>query len=292
MPSKHAKGVASLTVLTAIWGTTFPAIKVVVGSIGFLYYVAIRFALASAILAPFAFKKLKELRSFAPEGLLIGSLYFGGITLQGWGMEYTRASNAAFVTGLSVVFVYVLEVAFGRAKPSLRFIGALLLAVLGLYALSFSGGVYELMLGDLIVLAGSLFWALQIISVDRVAKGDLYSLLFLGCLVNAVGASLLSFAFSTLNVGNLRGTLIPLAYLATVCTVGANALQLYGQRWVSSVEAAMLYLLEPVFATAFSYILLGEQLSPAQALGALAVLASMALSMVRVPSHATPGREK
>lgn len=292
MPSKHAKGIASLTALTAIWGTTFPAIKVVVGSIGFLYYVAIRFTLASAILAPFAFKKLKELRDFAPEGLLIGSLYFGGITLQGWGMEYTRASNAAFVTGLSVVFVYVLEVAFGRAKPSLCFIGALLLAVLGLHALSFSEGVYELMLGDLIVLAGSLFWALQIISVDRVAKGDLYSLLFLECLVNAVGASLLSFAFSTLNVGNLKDTIIPLAYLATVCTLGANALQLYGQRWVGSVEAAMLYLLEPVFATAFSYILLGEQLSPAQALGALAVLASMALSVVRVPSRVTPGTEK
>lgn len=281
VPSRRAKGVVSLVALTAIWGTTFPAIKVAVEGVGFLYYVAFRFTLASAILATFALKRLENLRKFIREGVLIGSLYLGGITLQGWGMEYTRASNAAFVTGLSVVFVYVLETVLGKVKLSLRLTEALLLAVFGLYMLSFSEGVYELMLGDLIVLVGSLFWALQIISVDRVAKGDLYSLLFLECLVNALGASLLAFTLSSLSIEKLRNTLIPLAYLATVCTIGANALQLYGQRWVNSIDAAMVYLLEPVFAAAFSYVFLGEQLSPMQLLGASAILTSMAVSMAR-----------
>ncbi|MEM1508574.1 MAG: DMT family transporter [Thermofilaceae archaeon] len=281
MPSRRAKGMASLVALTAIWGTTFPAIKVAVEGVGFLYYVAFRFTLASAILAPLALKKFENLRKFIREGMLIGSLYFGGITLQGWGMEYTRASNAAFVTGLSVVFVYALETVLGKVKLSLRLTEALLLAVFGLYMLSFSEGIYELMLGDLIVLAGSLFWALQIISVDRVAKGDLYSLLFLECLVNALYASLLAFTLSALSVEKFSNTLIPLAYLATVCTIGANALQLYGQRWVNSIDAAMVYLLEPVFASVFSYIFLGEQLSPMQLLGASAILTSMAVSMTR-----------
>jgi drug/metabolite transporter (DMT)-like permease len=254
---------------------------VVVGEIGFAYYVALRFGLATLILLPPALARREQLRGNLRWGALLGALYFGGITLQGWGMEYTTASNAAFVTGLSVVIVFALEVALGREKPSARLAGAIALALTGLYLMSFSGGAYRAMLGDLIVLAGSFFWALQIIAVDRAARGDLYSLLFLESLFTALGASLVLPATRSPTIAEVAAALPPLAYLATVCTIGANALQLYGQRHVPSVEAALIYLLEPVFAAAFSHIALGEEMGLAQAVGAALILASMAVSSLR-----------
>ncbi|MEM4925321.1 MAG: DMT family transporter [Thermofilaceae archaeon] len=281
MPSQRTVGLLALVTLTVIWGTTFPAIKIVVGRVGFLYYVTLRFALASLPLAPVALARRSLLSAYLLPGLQLGVLYFLGITLQGWGMEYTRASNAAFVTGLSVVFVYAFEAFLGKAKPSRRLASAVALALLGLYLMSFSGGAFEVMLGDAIVLAGSVCWALQIMAVDRVARGDLFSLLFLECSFTALAAALIA-PLSGLPSGSALGAALPpLAYLATVCTVGANALQLYGQRWVGSVEAAFIYLLEPVFAAVFSYFALGETLTPLQVLGAGAIVSAMALSTMR-----------
>lgn len=281
MPSRRAAGLLALVALTVVWGTTFPSIKIVVGTIGFLYYVALRFTLATFLLAPFAFARRSLLATHLLPGLQLGALYFLGITLQGWGMEYTRASNAAFVTGLSVVFVYVLEAFLGRAKPSGLLASAVGLALLGLYLMSFSGESFEVMLGDAIVLAGAVCWALQIMAVDRVARGDLVSLLFLECFFTALFASTIALLLGFPSLAALAIAAPPLAYLATVCTVGANALQLYGQRWVGSVEAAFIYLLEPVFAAIFSYLTLGEAFTPLQALGAAAIVSAMALSTLK-----------
>ena len=277
----RAKGLAALIALTAVWGTTFPTIKVVVSRVGFAYYVALRFGLATLILLPLALTRKEQLRRNMRWGALLGALYFGGITLQGWGMEYTTASNAAFVTGLSVVIVFALEVALGREKPSARLVSAIALALAGLYMMSFSGSAYKAMLGDLIVLAGSFFWALQIIAVDRAASGDLYSLLFLESFFTALGASLVAPATRSLTATEVVAVLPPLVYLATVCTIGANALQLYGQRYVRSVVAALIYLLEPVFAAAFSCAALGEAVRADQAAGAALILASMTVSSLR-----------
>ncbi|RLF00330.1 MAG: hypothetical protein DRJ57_01075 [Thermoprotei archaeon] len=277
----RAVGVASLVALTLVWGTTFPAIKAVVSSIGFAYYVALRFGLATLLLMPVAARRAHELRRYLRPGAALGLLYFSGITLQGLGMEFTTASNAAFVTGLSVVMVYVIEVLLGAEKPSLELTGAVALATLGMYLLSLSGFPLQLAVGDLIVLVGALFWALQIIAVDRLSSGSLTTLLLMECGITAAAASTLSPLTGPLPLAELRAALPHLLYLALVCTPIANALQLYGQRWVRSVDAALIYLLEPVFAALFSFIFLGEMMTPRQAVGALLILTAMAVSSLR-----------
>ena len=174
--------------------------------------------------------------------------------------------------------VYVFEVLVGGASPSFWLTIAVVLATAGLYLLSFSGGPVELMVGDAIVLVGAVFWALQIMAVSRFAKGDLLSLLFLqGAVTTAAAVAVAPFT-GLLHLEGFATVLPSLAYLATVCTLLANALQLYGQRWVSSVEAAVIYLLEPVFAALFSYFLLGENFSLIQVAGAALILAAMAAS--------------
>lgn len=200
--------------------------------------------------------------------------------MQGLGMEWTTASNAAFVTGLSVVFVYLIEVATGSEKPSPRLIAAVALSVAGLYLLAFRDAAV-LNLGDAVVLAGAVFWALQIIAVTRYSGLSLLHLLLLECAFTAVGAVFLLPLVSPPSTDALASVVPQLLYLSTLCTLLANALQLYGQRRVSSTQAAIIYLLEPVFAALFSHVLLGEYLAPKQAVGAAMIVAAMAASTVK-----------
>ncbi len=287
-PSAHQEyrgrltGVLVLLTLTFIWGTSFPFIKIVVEKIGFIYYVAIRFSLASLLLLPLiAAKGCREalLRNFRG-GVVLGLLYFCGITLQGWGMEYTSASNAAFITGLSTVLVYAIEVAMGGERFSIKLTLAVALSTVGLYLLSATENL-PIGLGDLIVLGGAVFWALQIIAVGKYTREmDLLFLLFYENIFTALGGILATpfTGFSSLN--SLVETMLPLLYLAIFCTILANALQLYGQKLTSNTEAAIVYLMEPVFATLLSFILLGEALSPRQIIGAGAIICAMALSSI------------
>ncbi|MCI4438608.1 DMT family transporter [archaeon] len=278
---KKFVGQLSLIFLTFLWGTTFSFIKVVVNEIGFAYYVALRYGLATFLLFFVAlFNKKENIGEQLKPGFILGILYFFGISLQGLGMEYTSASSAAFITGLSVVIVYVIEVISGREKPSAKLAIAIALSVLGLYFLSFSGFTVP-NLGDLIVLAGAFFWALQIIATGKYSRNsNLFYLLMFESFFTAISATLFFPFVKMPSVNSILGVLLPLAYLSFFCTIIANALQLYGQRLVSNTEAAIIYLLEPVIAALFSHITIGEQLGINQIVGAVAIILAMAISSI------------
>jgi drug/metabolite transporter (DMT)-like permease len=72
-----------------------------------------------------------------------------------------------------------------------------------------------------------------------------------------------------------------LVYLGLVVTIGPLWGQAAGQRWVTAHEAALLYTLEPVFATLFSIVLLGEGLNLNGAIGAACILMATVVSQVK-----------
>jgi len=282
----RAVGYAALLTLTFLWGTTFPFIKIVVSSIGFSYYVLLRFSIASLLLLPIAYFRLKiNFKETLWPGFVLGMLFLGGIELQGLGMEYTTASNAAFITGLSVVLVYVFEVALGRERFTARLTLAVLLSVIGVYLLSTANSLY-FRIGDLIVFIGAVFWAFQIIAVGIYArKYDLASLVFYEILFTSIGALPIALFFPAPTFEKLMFTLPSLLYLAVACTIVTNSLQLYGQKYVSSTQAAIIYLLEPVFAAILSYLILGEVFTLKQTAGSVLILLAMALSTIKTKGN-------
>lgn len=273
------KGQLSLVLLTFLWGTTFSFIKEVVNKVGFVYYVALRYGLVTFLLAFIALfnRKEKATEQLKP-GLVLGILYFFGISLQGLGMEYTNASNAAFITGLSVVMVYAIEVFLGKEKPSTKLAIATVLSVVGIYFLSFNG-LTSVNVGDVIVLIGAFFWAFQIVAMGKFSRNsDLFYLLLFESFFTAISAFLLLPLVKVPPISNIVDVLLPLVYLSILCTAIANALQIYGQRFVSSTEAAIIYLLEPVVATLFAHLTMGEQLETNQIIGAISIMIAMAVA--------------
>ncbi|MBO3770029.1 MAG: DMT family transporter [Candidatus Brockarchaeota archaeon] len=273
-------GYLLLVLVSILWGTSFPLIKMVTASIDANEYVAFRFILTVFILSPYfvyvLLKKRNEFFKVAKPGVILGLMYFGGIFFQGLGTKYTTASNSGFITSLYIPIVYVIDVLNHRLNYSHRFTLALFLSMLGIYLIS--GGYYELRIGDLIVLISAFFWAFQILAIDKFSKEGFFSLdlVFFQYAVTALLGSVS--ASSSLNLLKMSEVFFPLLYLAVVCSILVGVLQIIGQRYTTASQASLIYVLEPVFAALFSFVLLGERLNVPELAGAFLILCSVLIS--------------
>ncbi len=271
-------GVSALLLTTVLWGSSFPVIKLVMSEISGYTYTWIRSSLALLILFPYVLHVCstgKVGKETVKGGLLAGIAYALGLWLQGWGTSYTTASNSAFITGLNVVFVHT-YVAFVLRDYSWKLALSLLLSVAGLYMLTVPSTGFNI--GDFLVLLGAIMWAAQIIIIDKYSNSNPFAFTFFEMMPALVFAipSLLSENVLAINL-NIIGLLL---YLAFFCSVLAFSLQVYGQRFVNPAVAAIIFLLEPVFAAFFAYALLAETFNAEQALGATLILVAMFISTI------------
>jgi len=269
--------IAALAATTVLWGTSFPAIKVVASGIDSFTYTWGRGSLAAAVLGPYiAYLALKGVlrREWVLGGLAAGSVYSLGIFFQGWGTSMTTASNSAFITGMNVVFVHAYQALRMRSySPYLA--ASLALAVPGLWALTAPGTGFGL--GDALVLVSAVFWAAQVIIVDRFSGSDPFVLAYFMILPST------AFAIPSALAGSLTRAPDPavtasLTYLAIACTVAAFSLQAFGQRGVGPAATATIFLGEPLIGAVSSYLVLGETHGALWFLGAGLVMSSIVLA--------------
>ena len=123
----------ALLLTTFIWGATFPATKAVLEQIPPLSFLFLRFfigTLCSLAMLALMRKALRwDRRTLTRSAIATGWLFLGYV-LQTVGLQYTSASNSAFVTALYVVFVPLL---LGRFQPRIWLSAAL--ALVGLWCL-------------------------------------------------------------------------------------------------------------------------------------------------------------
>jgi drug/metabolite transporter (DMT)-like permease len=270
------KGLVALILTSVLWGTSFPVIKTVMYYVNEYTYTWVRSLIAILGLTPYLLYTYYRGRfsvSTAKGGLLAGIAYALGLWLQGWGTKYTTASNSAFITGLSVIYVHIYSATVMR-RYSIKLFLALILSISGLYLLTTPTTGFNL--GDLLVLAGSFMWALQIILVDRYSGGDplIFTLFEMTPALTFLIPDVVFYSTISVSVN----VLLMITYLAFVCSNAAFALQVFGQRYVSPAVTAIVFLLEPVVAATLSYVLLSEVITSIKALGASLILTAMFLS--------------
>ena len=268
-----ALGVATLVGITLVWGTTFAIVKGALSDIPAPLLLALRFILAALLLS-----WVKPQRRALMPGLILGLLAFAGFATQTLGLTLTTASKAAFITGLSVILTPLVSAAWFRNRvPPRAFLAALVALIgLGLMTVTGSSGVNG---GDLWVLGTALAYALYIVYLGEVAPK--HGALVLSSLQLWTMALLALFwAFPTLPA--LREvssqTFLAIVYLGVVATTLVTVLQTYAQRVVPAYLAALIFVLEPVFAALFAYLLLGEALGLLGWLGGALVVLAMVVS--------------
>ncbi|WP_240730905.1 DMT family transporter [Deinococcus sp. S9] len=283
--SSHARGLLLLVLVTAIWGSTFAVVKELGTQLPPPVLIAWRFLIAGVVLWPMlALTRSKEKSRPAPrsrplwrDGLILGAWLIAGYGTQTVALQTTGANRAAFFTALSVVLVPV-WLTFAQRRPlPLALWLALPLAVAGLALLSWEGG--RLVVGDAWALACAVTYAGFIVTLERMAaRHEALRFTF----AQLVAVTLLAWAWAVwaapAQLWPPAAAWGPLLYLGIAATALTTLLQTVGQRAVSAAEASLIYALEPVMATFFSFLLIGERVGLGGALGGLLVIAATLFS--------------
>jgi drug/metabolite transporter (DMT)-like permease len=276
---RELKGRLALILLAASWGGTFPAMKIAVSNLDVLFFLFLRFAVALLV---FVLILILTGRKPYPslKGLGLGVVVFLGFLFQVFGIKYTSAINSAFITSLNTPLIPILGfLIFGR-KPSLRAILGIALGMVGLALLTEAYRIASISIGDLLTFICAFLWALQILLVDRLSKNmDVLKLAY----SESISVLTLSALFSLLTGENWTkpgdNALAAIIYTGVIATAFAFYIQAWAQRVVSPEIAGLILLLEPVFATIFAFLILQEMLNLIEALGAILILLSIAISM-------------
>lgn len=268
-----------LLLVTVVWGLTFPVLKVATGQLSGVEITALRFLIAAACMGPF-------LRGIPAQtwrdGLLLGVLALTSMVAQAYGLQFISANRSAFLTSLNVLMVPLIGLALGAPAGWMVFCAAAL-ACLGVGLMSFD--VQGDFWADAATLAAALAYALYTILMSARAKNHAPAQL---AAAQIACMALLGALWMLADSGAQRLLLLPglvdsevwwgLLYLGAIASAASFFLQALAQSHVSAAQAAIIYAMEPVFAAAFGWWYIAEQMTPLALLGGALVMTAVILS--------------
>ncbi len=276
-PSLTLLPATALLAITAVWGISFVWVRDAVAVYPVFPFLAVRFTLGALVLMPFLGRRLSR----ADRGALLGGFWMGlalfcGYAFQTLGLLFTSASHSGFITGLFVVLTPLFEAIWKRRAPKLAIIAAVLLASMGLFLLSFSGGLEGLNRGDLLSLICAAVYAVHLLVTGHQARRHDTGVLVLAQLLTVAGLAWLA---SLPRLGKIWPIPPAAAWgillTALLATALAYLAQTACQRYVPAVQTALIFTMEPVFAGLFAVWVGGETLGLQGLLGGGLIVAGM-----------------
>jgi drug/metabolite transporter (DMT)-like permease len=277
----------ALASVAFLWGATFVVVKGALDDISTFLFLAIRFSLASLLLAFWLRARLFRRSPVAWRGgALCGVLLFLGYALQTTGLRWTTASNSAFITGLYVVLVPLLASLVYRIRPRMVELAGAALAAAGTALLS--GGLpADWNRGDLLTAGCAVAFAAHILAVERYSRRMDFERL---SLMQIVSVAVLSWAAAAW-IEPARIVWTPrlvwaLAATSVLATALSFVLYTWAQGQTSAARAALIFALEPVFAGVVAWAAAGESWTAVTLAGAALILAAIVLVELKPPAAA------
>lgn len=283
----------------ATWGAGFVAQATAMRDIGPFLFIALRFLVASMVVAPFAWRERAVLGAADRRAVdtptlarfaLIGLVLFAGMATQQVGLLSTSVTNSGFLTGLYVVFTPVLAVVLFRERLSAVVWPACVLALVGIWLLAggrASGNAGDLpanlagsfVPGDLLTVGSAVFWALQVVLIARFAQasGRPLALSFVQFACTALLAAAVALVREPIDWQAIVRALPSVLYAGVFASGFAFTLQAVAQRHTTAAQAAIFLSSEAPFAALFAFVLLGERIGLIGLGGCALILAAMLL---------------
>ncbi len=281
-----------------LWGNTFPTAKIVLTGLPPTVFVATRFVLASMMLLLILRMRgslVLPRRQELPALVIMG---FIGITLNqtiwSFGLTLTTASKAAVLIATAPIFtnlIVIVRRALGRGGSLdgrlgmlawcgilLSFGGVFLVLNNSLTSITLGGGT---LLGDLCFLAAALLWALySVLATPYLASMGALRVSSWSLLFGSIGLVPLA----VFGLGDVSPALVTLPVIASFLFTSIGSAALGNLWWYEGISrlgvarSAVYSYLIPVVAVISSTLLLDEEFTAIQALGALVVLAGVAIT--------------
>lgn len=170
---------------------------------------------------------------------------------------------------------------FMKKKTHLKnWIGALLGAV-GLFFICMTGGKLTFTTGDILLLCGTVFWALHIIAIDNFGP-KVYSLrfsmfqFFTSSIINLICA----FLFESPSIQQIVDAAGPILFLGIMSTGVAYTCQVIGQKYSDPTSASIILSTESVFSAIGGALLLNERMSLSAYFGCVLIFGGILLSQI------------
>ena len=279
-------GVILLLITAVIWGSSFVAQSIGMQSIDAFTFTGIRTVLGMLFLLPFTliinrgfdFSK-KTLR----KGLILGIVFSIAQNFQQFAFYYSTSGKIAFVTSFYMFFVSLFSVIFLKKKIAVLTWLSILMGLVGLFFLCINPeDVTNINLGDILALICAVFYAVQIMLIDKFLEEGTsgVQLSFMEFFVAGVISVIAMFIFEQPNLTDIKTAAPSLLYSGIMSCGIAYTLQIVGQKNASPVVASLLMCLESVFAVITAAIFLHEGMLPREIIGCVVMFSAIILSQV------------
>ena len=288
--TQNRTAIICIAAAATLWGLNVPLTKLALGWLGPSWLTVARFAVAAPVLAVVGRRGLRE--ALGAPMLASGAIGFGAvILLQNIGIEHTSVSHAAVVIGAIPVLVALIAAGLGQAVAQPLTWAGYAVALVGIACVAGAAGGGASTHGDLLVLGSAVLSAGFIVVQPRLLAGRdaaaVTAVQFAGGALVAVPVAILSEGLPHGPAGST--SVLALAALALAGTPLPFWLFAFGQARVSAGLASAFLNLEPVVGAAAAWLALGEPATGGQIIGALAVLAGIAMSTA--PARGAAERE-
>ncbi|WP_019646433.1 DMT family transporter [Novispirillum itersonii] len=281
---------ALLLIAAMIWGSTFVVQKLAVApdtsggeSIGALAFTGVRFLMGALVVLPLALREARAASQSLTRADWLGFLgcgvsLFAGAWLQQVGLGMTTVTNAGFITGLYVPMVPVIALLLFRRTPHWAVWPGAAGCAAGIFLLG-GGHIDAFNTGDAWVLAGAVFWAIQVTFVGIFASrsGRPLALAVSQFVIAGVLGSIAAGLLETPRLELFEKAAFELAWAGFLSVGVAFTLQVIGQRYTHPATAAILLSSEMAFAALAGAVALGETMGLIQAVGGALILGSIIL---------------
>src|SRR4030066_1684792 len=273
--------------MSFIWGLNFTAVKGALEDFSPLAFNAVRFGTSSLVLLsllwvrePNVSVRRKDLARFVVLALIGNTAYqlffINGIAL-------TTATNSALILATTPIFIILFGAALDVEKMTNRIVQGVILSFLGVVMIIFGSGrtlvfTDQSLIGDLLIVANPICWSIYTVLSKPMLKE--YSPLKLTTVTMAIGAvPLVLVALPSLNQQDWAAIStnpwLGLAFSAFLAIGLGYVIWYTGVSRIGSARTSLYDNLVTVFAVAAAWILLGENMTVIQIVGAVLVFVSL-----------------
>ena len=279
------KGIIFLLITAIVWGSSFVAQEIGMKSIDAFTFTGIRTTLGALILLPVVLilnKGFDFRKNTLISGVILGVVFSIAQNFQQFAFYYSTSGKIAFITAFYMFFVPLFSVFLGKKIKLLTWL-SIFMGLVGLFFLCINpADLTSINLGDVLALICAVFYAVQIMLIDRFLEKDIngVQLSFMQFAVAAVISIIAMFIFEHPVIADIKTAAPSLLYSGIMSCGIAYTLQIVGQKHASPVVASLLMCLESVFAVIAAAIVLHEGMLPREAAGCLIMFAAIILSQV------------
>ncbi|MBQ0070372.1 MAG: DMT family transporter [Spirochaetales bacterium] len=281
---KERNAIFLLFAASFIWGMAFVCQSQAAEVKGPFMYNGLRMPLGALVLSPLVYRILKKKdarykKNLLKKGLVCGILLGSACYLQQFGIAYTTAGKAGFITSLYAIMVPVFSIFMGK-RVSKRLWLCVLVGLCGLFLLSINGdnGIGK---GDILIFCCAILYAVHVMYLDKV--GGEFNGVDLSCAQFAYAGIIclvLGLLFEPFHISMAKDAAIPLLY-SGICSCGwAYTFQVVGQKYGQPTKATLALCLESAWAAVGGIILLGERMNPREWVGCILLFGAVVIAQL------------